>query len=132
MDESILLFDGVCNLCNGFVQFVLKYEKGSEIKFASLQSEKGKQILKQYKITQKGMESIVFVEKNNAYEKSAAISKISSHLKFPWSVFSGFGFLPLSFRDYIYDMVATNRYRIFGKQEVCWIPDPKWKNRFID
>ncbi len=74
MDESILLFDGVWTLWDVYDQLVLKNEKGSEIKFASLQSEKGKQILNQYKITQKGLESIVFIDKNNAYEKSAAIS----------------------------------------------------------
>ena len=132
MENNILLFDGVCNLCSGFVQFVLRNEKGGEIKFASLQSGIGEQILKQYKVSQKGLESIVFVQDGKAYEKSEAIIKISNLLNRPWSFLPFFRILPVAFRDFIYDIVASNRYRVFGKKEVCWIPDPKWKKRFID
>lgn len=132
MKDNILLFDGICNLCSGFVQFVLKNEKGGNIKFASLQSAIGEQILKQYQVSQKGLESIVFVHDGKAYEKSEAIMKISRYLKKPWSFFPFFRIFPVVFRDFIYDLVAANRYRVFGKKEVCWIPDPKWKKRFLD
>ncbi len=130
--DSILLFDGICNLCSGFVQFVLKYEKSPVIRFASLQSPIGESIIKKHKITRNGLESIVFIENDKAYEKSEAVLKISRYLKFPWSSFVASGIIPLFIRNWVYDMVAANRYRIFGKQEVCWVPDPKWKNRFID
>ena len=132
MENNILLFDGVCNLCSGFVQFVLKNEKSGEIKFASLQSSIGEQIIKHYKVSQNGLESIVFIQNEKAYEKSEAIIKISRHLVKPWSFLPFFSFLPVAFRNFIYDLVASNRYRIFGKKDVCWIPDPKWKKRFLD
>ena len=130
--NNIILFDGVCNLCSGFVQFVLKYEKTSVLKFASLQSPIGARITKNYEISRKGLESIVYIENNKAYEKSDAVMKISRHLRFPWSLTSRFVFIPAIMRNWVYDLVAANRYRLFGKKEVCWIPDPKWKNRFID
>jgi len=132
MEKPILLFDGICNLCNGFVQFVLSNEKDSDITFASLQSETGQKLLKDFKVTQKGLESIVFIENGKVYEKSSAVLKITKHLKMPWNLASGFAIVPQFLSNGIYDLVAKNRYRMFGKKEVCWIPEPKWKNRFID
>ena len=131
-NESIILFDGVCNLCSGFVQFVLRYEKTTDIKFASLQSQIGNSIIKNYQVSQKGLESIVFIENNKAYEKSDAVLRISKYLKFPLSLISAFIILPRFIRDSVYDLVAANRYRLFGKKEVCWLPQPQWKKRFID
>ena len=132
MEKPILLFDGVCNLCNGFVQFVLLNEKDSNINFASLQSEIGQKLLKEFKVSQKGMESIVFIENGNAYEKSLAVLQIVKHLQMPWKLASAFTIIPKIISDGVYDLVAKNRYRMFGKKDVCWIPEPKWKGRFID
>ena len=132
MEKPILLFDGVCNLCNGFVQFVLSNEKNSNINFASLQSEIGQKLLKDFKVTQKGLESIVFIENGKVYEKSSAVLKIARHLKMPWNLASAFTIVPQFLSNGVYDLVAKNRYRMFGKKEVCWIPEPKWKSRFID
>ncbi len=132
MEKSILLFDGVCNLCSGLVQFVLSNEKDSNINFAALQSKIGKQLLKDFKVKKKGLENIVFIENGKVYEKSSAVLKIVKHLKMPWNLASTFTIVPQFLSDGIYDLVAKNRYRMFGKKDECWIPEAKWKSRFID
>ncbi len=131
MNNPVLLFDGVCNLCNGVVRFLLLHEKNQVIKFAALQSDAGKIILDsmgqniQYN-------SIVFIENNVVFEKSKAAFKITKYLKFPWSLFAGFSFLPLIITDTVYDFISNNRYRIFGKSENCMLPDKTNKSRFLN
>lgn len=129
--KSLVLFDGVCNLCSGFVQFVIKREVDSSISFASLQSWKGEQVLKEYGVDL-SMDSIVFIHEGNAYTKSRAFFMIVQHLKKPWPYVGIFSFLPVKFTDAAYDLIAKNRYRLMGKKNSCWLPSKNISSRFLD
>src|SRR5690606_13534024 len=128
----IMLFDGVCNLCSGVVQFILKHERTSIVRFASLQSDIATQLLAQHKIDAVKTDSIVFIENGNAFIKSKAAFKIARHLAMPWRMASWFSFVPRWLGDPVYDLIARNRYRMFGKKEACWIPQPTWRDRSLD
>ena len=127
-----MLFDGYCNLCSGAVQFILKHERSSTLRFSSLQSETGNRLIAEYGIDSVTIDSIIFIEKDRAYIKSDAAIKIASHLKSPWSIIAHTGFMPKGIRDFFYDMVAKNRYRLFGKKDECWLPRREWNERFVN
>lgn len=130
--QSIILFDGVCNLCNGFVQFILNREKNKSIKFAALQSDIGIQLLKQYHLPlETTPSSIVFIEDGKCYTQSSAILKIAAHLKGRWAYANYLFFIPKPIRDFIYYLVGKNRYLLFGKSNTCWLPTPEFQKRFL-
>jgi predicted DCC family thiol-disulfide oxidoreductase YuxK len=129
--KSILLFDGICNLCNGSVQFILKRDQKEQFLFASLQSDAAEKLLLQYKEKKIGMDSIVLIEDGKVYQKSTAVLKICQHLNWPWRIFLVGVYLPKSWRDKLYDLIAKNRYRWFGKKDSCTMMIPLYKNRFI-
>lgn len=129
--ESIILFDGVCNLCNSGVQFIIKRDPQCQFKFASLQSETGQKLLTQYGI-KKEIDSIVFIEMDKVYIKSSAVLQICRKLNGFWSCFSILRLLPPLIRDLLYDFVAKKRYIWFGKMESCMIPTKEIKNRFLE
>jgi len=129
--NPIILFDGICNLCNSSVQFIIKRDKKKQFLFASLQSDAAENILLHHKYKKNGLNSIIFIHGDKLYEKSSAIFKIFSLLGMPWRLFTVFDFLPLSWRDSIYDFIAKNRYKWFGKKNTCMMMLPKHKNRFI-
>jgi len=132
-DEGpVLLFDGVCNLCAGSVQFVLKRNKKENIRFSSLQSEFGQKKLHESKLPEDYTESLVLIENGEAYVKSDAALRLAKHLDGMWKLSSVLLIIPKFIRNPVYDWVAKNRYKWFGKKEVCWIPEPKWKARFLD
>ncbi len=129
--KTIILFDGICNLCNGSVQFILKRDKNEKFLFASLQSDASKNILLQYNVKKITANSILIIEDGQVYDKSTAVLKISRHLNWPWTMFSIALQLPLSIRDKVYDFIARNRYKWFGKKDSCTMMIPEYKNRFI-
>ncbi len=129
MQKAIILFDGVCNLCNGAVQFILKWEKHPNYQFGSLQSEAAQKLLKDFP-DEKIADSIVLIDDGKLFQKSSAVLKILAHLKWFW-IFKYLIFLPTKFRDYVYDFIARNRYRWFGKRSECRIPTEKEKSRFL-
>jgi len=129
--EKIILFDGVCNLCSKSVGFVLKNEKLPEIKFASMQSDSGKQVLKTYNLPEDGLQSFVFIENGIVYTKSTAALRVSRYLKGGWSTFYVFMAIPGFIRDALYDLIAANRYRWFGKNDVCILPTSNNQKRFL-
>jgi len=129
--KTIILFDGICNLCNGAVQFLLKREKQEQFVFASLQSDAAKYILLQYNVKKISMDSILFIEDGQIYQKSTAVLKISKYLNWPWTMVSVFRLLPLRFRDKMYDLIAKHRYSWFGRKDTCMMAIPEYKNRFI-
>lgn len=131
-NNPLILFDGVCNLCNTSVQFVLKHENNTECRFAALQSEIGQQKLKELGLKTENFDSIVFIENGKLYQKSTAALKISKYLKFPFNLLQVFIIVPKLIRDFVYNWISKHRYKWFGKQESCWIPKPKYKNRFLD
>jgi predicted DCC family thiol-disulfide oxidoreductase YuxK len=127
----ILLFDGVCNLCHGAVQWVLAHDRAGRFRFASLQSETGLALLRQHGLEGAALDSVVLIDGGRAYTHSAAVLRAAQLLGGPWAALSVFRFLPRSWRDGVYNWVARNRYRWFGRQESCWLPRPEWKERFL-
>jgi predicted DCC family thiol-disulfide oxidoreductase YuxK len=128
---AIILFDGVCNFCNSSVQFIIKRDPTGYFKFASLQSETGQQLLKKYGVS-KEIDSLIVIEKQSVYIKSSAALQISRKLTGFWSFFSILRVFPPLFRDYLYDLVAKNRYNWFGKSDNCMLPTAEMKKRFLD
>lgn len=129
--KKIILFDGVCNLCNGAVQFVIKRDTNKKFLFSSLQSDFGQQQLIRYGF-QQALSTIIFLEDQQVLQKSDAILGIARHLSGAWPLLYGFKIIPRFIRDAVYDWIARNRYRFFGKQDACMIPTPELKARFID
>jgi predicted DCC family thiol-disulfide oxidoreductase YuxK len=129
--SAIILFDGVCNLCNGFVQFVIRHDAAHRFRFASLQSEAARQLLQDLPPTSRGIDSVVLIENGRYYQRSAAALRILRHLSGGWPLLYGFIFLPPFIRDWLYDRVALNRYRWFGKREACLLPTPDLQARFL-
>jgi len=129
--QPIILFDGVCNLCNSAVDFVVKRDKKSVIKFAALQSDAGERLLKEFSLPRDNFNSFVFVEGGISYTRSSAALKLCKYLTGLWPLMYGFIIVPKFIRDFIYKWVAKNRYKWFGKREQCMIPTQGLKNRFL-
>ena len=132
MDQPVILFDGVCNLCNGAVQFVIKHDKKNVFRFASLQSETGQGLLAQYNLPTNELNSYILIENNKAYNRSTAALRVAKKLNGIITWLYGFIIIPKIFRDSIYDWIARNRYKWFGKKEECMIPTPEVKARFLN
>jgi predicted DCC family thiol-disulfide oxidoreductase YuxK len=131
MDHPVILFDGVCNFCNSAVNFVLKQDKKSVFRFAPLQSEAGKTLLQQYNLSGHDLESFVLIDDGKVYKKASASLKVMSRLPWYWQAAQVFWLIPRFLRNGLYDVVAKNRYKWFGKREECMIPTPGMKNRFL-
>lgn len=130
VEQSVILFDGVCNLCNSSVNFIIDRDRGY-FRFASLQSEYAHDLLKNLDYDPATLESIVLLQGSTIKTKSSAALEIARHLKGGWKALTVFKLLPVSFRDLIYDFIARHRYKWFGKQDSCRIPTPELKERFL-
>ena len=132
-NKKIILFDGVCNLCNNAIQFIIKHDQKDVFRYASLQSELGQSLVKERGLDPDDIDSIMLIEPGVAYyRKSTAALEISRDLKGGYSLLKNFLFLPEGLRDSIYDFVASNRYKWFGKKDNCMIPSPELKSKFLD
>lgn len=129
--SAVVLFDGVCNLCNASVAFILRRDRRAYFRFASLQSEAAKGLLQGHSL-ETGLDSIVLVEDGQCFTKSTAALRIARRLGGLWPLLYAFIVLPRWIRNPIYDWVARNRYRWFGRRESCMLPSPEWKNRFLE
>jgi predicted DCC family thiol-disulfide oxidoreductase YuxK len=129
MDKIIVLFDGVCNFCNAWVQLIIRYDKKDRFRFASLQSEVGQELLKKSGVD--APESVVVIENGKYYFHSSAALRISRHLDGFWKLMIVFYILPKFIRDRAYNILARNRYKWFGKRDTCMVPDEKIKSRFL-
>lgn len=132
MDHPIILFDGVCNLCNSSVDFVIDRDPEARFRFASLQGEIGRGLLRQHDVAPEAMDSVVLIEEGRVHTRSTAALRIARRLPFPWPLFSIFFILPALLRDFFYDLIARNRYRWFGRRESCRMPTPELQTRFLD
>lgn len=132
INGPVLLFDGVCNLCSSSVQFVLKRNDKENVKFASLQSDFAANALKQSELPVDYLNSLVLLEQGKTYVQSDAALQLTKHLNGLWKLGSIFLIVPKFIRNPVYDWVAKNRYRWYGKKDACWIPEPKWESRFLD
>ena len=129
---ATILFDGVCNLCNGFVQFVIARDPSARFRFAALQSDAAARLLREARVRSPLPDSVVLVEDGRVYVRSEAALRIARGLRFPWPLFYGAVVIPRGIRDRVYDVVAAHRYRWFGRRETCMIPTPDLRRRFLD
>jgi predicted DCC family thiol-disulfide oxidoreductase YuxK len=130
--QKIILFDGVCNLCNGSVIFVLKHEKDSSFRFASLQSDPGQKLLKWCSLPLDYSEAVIYLEYGNFFSGSTAALKLGQKLVFPWSILASLGLLvPKFIRDWVYSQIGKHRYQWFGKRDVCMVPTENLRSRFL-
>ena len=130
--KKVILFDGVCNVCDGFVQFILKRDKKAEYYFASLQSDIAKQLMEKHNVQVEELSTVVLINGNQVYTHSDVPLVVAKSLGGIYPLFSIFKVLPKGFRNKIYDWVARNRYKLFGKKEACMLPKPEWHSRFLD
>jgi predicted DCC family thiol-disulfide oxidoreductase YuxK len=129
--QTVVFFDGLCNLCNGAVQFVIKHDTKNVFKFASLQSDYAQKELLAYKIDLTAPNSFVLIIEGEVYQQSTAALKVVKQLNGLWPLLYVGIFLPRFFRDWIYGFVAKNRYKWFGKKEICWTPTADLKHKFL-
>ncbi|MFK2824763.1 thiol-disulfide oxidoreductase DCC family protein [Bacillus sp. B190/17] len=128
--NPIILFDGECHFCDSSVQFIIKHDPEEAFRFASLQSDTGKRLLAAYQVPP-DIDSMILIEKDKAYQKSAAALRICRHLKGVWKWLYVLILIPRPIRNTIYDFIARNRYKWFGKKESCMLPSPSVRKRFI-
>jgi predicted DCC family thiol-disulfide oxidoreductase YuxK len=131
-ENPVVLFDGVCNLCNGFVQFVIPRDPDGTLKFASLQSDVGQELLVAHDLPTDSLNSLVFVENGDCYVKSAAVARIAAHLNGLYPLLSVLNYLPRPIRDRAYDFVAARRYQWFGQKDQCMMPTGDVQSRFLE
>ncbi len=129
--HPILLFDGICNLCNSSVQWVIEHDPGAKFRFASLQSEAGQALLRQHQLPTDELNTVVLVDAGRAYTRSDVPLQIVGKLGGAWSLLTVFRIVPRPLRNAVYDWIARNRYRWFGNKEACWLPTPDLKARFL-
>lgn len=131
-NKKIILFDGVCNLCDAVVQFVIEHDKNDLFRFVALQSELGHEILKHIGIDPKNIDSVILYEPGIAYHyKSTAAIEIAKSLGGFWHLGTLFRIIPTGIRNQLYDYIAKNRYKWYGKKETCWIPTQELKSKFL-
>lgn len=131
-EKFLVLFDGVCNLCNASVQYIIKHDKKDKFRFTAIQSEIGQQIIQTNRIDTFKMDSIIlYSEKKGIYYKSTAALKIAMLLGFPINVLGIFLIIPPFLRNWVYDFIAKNRYKWYGKRKSCMVPTPEFKKKFI-
>ena len=131
-NTKIILFDGVCNLCKGFVRFTIKKDPNAKFKFASLQSTIGQSLLTKFSLPKDNFDSLVYISGDNYFLKSSAVLNILKEFGGIWKVFYVFIFIPKFIRDFIYDIVAKTRYSIFGKCKECVLPSEDIQQHFIE
>jgi predicted DCC family thiol-disulfide oxidoreductase YuxK len=129
--RDVVIFDGICNLCAHSVRFILRHEAKPEILFASVQSAAGARLLRDFNFDPDDARTFVLISGGAAYVKSAAAIRVARHFRGPWKVLSAVKLVPRPFRDWLYDVVARNRYRWFGRRETCMVPTPELAGRFL-
>lgn len=129
--SGIILFDGVCNFCNGSVNFIIERDVENYFKFAPLQSEIGQKLLDEYDIDKVQTDSVVLIENGKAFVRTTAALRIARKLNGAWRLFYGFIIVPEFVRDFFYKMFAKNRYKMFGKTDACMMPTPELRARFL-
>jgi predicted DCC family thiol-disulfide oxidoreductase YuxK len=132
LNAPIVLFDGVCNFCNGTVNRLIAADVERRLRFASLQSEAGQRLLRHFGLPLTDFDTLVLVEGGRVYTFSDAALRIAKHLPAPWSWARFLMIVPRTLRNAVYRLFATNRYRWFGKSESCRMPGPEFEGRFIE
>ncbi len=129
--EPVILFDGVCNLCNSSVLFIIQRDPKAKFRFASLQSDFGKAQMLRFGLNDSELNSVLLIKEEILYQKSNAALEIARNLTGGWPMLYAFKIIPAFLRDWVYNWIAQNRYRWFGKKDACMIPTPELKSRFV-
>lgn len=132
VSDKVILFDGVCKLCNAWSNFIIKHDRQRVFKLCSVQSKEGKQILLHFGLPSESYETMLYVEGNQSFQKSEAFFQIMTQLGYPWKIVCIFKVIPKWLRDWMYDRIALNRYSLFGKYDYCTLPSPDHEARFLD
>jgi predicted DCC family thiol-disulfide oxidoreductase YuxK len=130
--KKIILFDGVCNLCNRSVQFIIRHDKKNQFLFGSLQSEAGQFYLQKFNLSQDIFNSFLLVEEDKIYTRSSGALRVLKHLGSGWKLLYAFIIVPKFIRDGVYNFISKNRYKWFGKKDACWMPTQELKEKFLD
>ncbi len=130
-DRPIILFDGMCILCSANAQFVLRHDRRGHFRLASMQSDAGQALYRRFGIDPANPETLIVVTGETALRDSDAVLAIYRRLGWPWRIAGASGIVPRRVRDPLYHWIARNRYRLFGRRETCWLPDPAWAERML-
>ncbi len=131
-DNPLILFDGVCNFCNYWVNFSIKRDKKKKLRFAPLQGETARKLLSQFGLNPDKLSSVILIEKRKIYTQSSAAFRLCKHLDGAWKLGYGLMIIPKFIRDFFYNIIARNRYKWFGKREECMVPTLEMKERFLN
>ena len=129
--QAVIFFDGLCNLCNGAVQFTIERDKQNQFRFASLQSAYAAEKLAPFSIAPENLDSFILLENGKVYLRSTAALRVAKKLNGFWPLLYAFIIVPPFIRNAVYDYIAKNRYKWFGKQQSCWVPTSELKNKFL-
>ena len=132
LPENIVIFDGVCNLCEFSVNFIFEHDTGGHFSFTPAQSPLGASLLKHFGINTSRLDTVVLVRGDRAFTRSAAAIEIASRLDMPWNLLTVFQAVPELLRDVMYDLIAKNRYQLFGKKDACMLPSEELRRRFLE
>ena len=130
--KPVILFDGVCNYCNGMVNFLIRKDKQRRFLFAPLQSSAGQELLRQFGLNTTQLDSFIFISDGKAYLRSTAGLKLYNQLPWYWKWTQLFWIVPRVIRDAVYNFIARNRYKWFGKRDQCMVPSAEVRERFLD
>ena len=130
--DNLIIFDGVCNLCTFSVRFILQHETAPILNFTPLQSAGGARLLQTYGFDPADAKTFVFIQDGRAYTRSEAALRVAKYLRWPWRALLIFRVIPRPLHDAVYDVIARNRYRWFGRKDVCMLPTPELKARFVE
>lgn len=130
--ERVVLFDGVCRLCNGWARFLIAHDPECRFKLASVQSAQGQAILRHFELPANHFESMVYIEHGRLFLQSNAVLRITEQLSWPWPLLSCLAGLPRPLRDRCYGSIARNRYRLFGKHDQCMVASAKHAGHFLE
>ena len=128
---DVIFFDGVCNLCNATIQFIIKKDKDKIFRFVPLQSEKASKLLKTFDFRFDNLDTVILLKNDQIFTHSDAVLEIFNSFKYPWKLLYLLKFIPKYFRDWIYIFIASNRYTWFGKKDTCMLPGNDIKSRFL-
>jgi predicted DCC family thiol-disulfide oxidoreductase YuxK len=132
MFPAVVLFDGVCNFCNYWVNFAIKRDPKKKLRFTPLQGNSAKTLLAQHGISVTDMNTVIFIEKGKVYTQSSAALRIAKNLAGGWKLLYGLMIIPKFLRDAAYNIIARNRYRWYGKKDTCMVPTQELKDRFLE
>ena len=130
--DNLILFDGVCNLCSALVQFVIRHDPAAQFRFAPIQSEIGREIFQSHGLNPADLQTFVFIAEGRLFLRSDAAIEIVSRFGGAWRICKIFQFIPRALRNAIYSLIARNRYRWFGRKEVCMVPTAEIRERFLE